>query len=383
MVSIRVIFINLQEEYVKNNIVFTGGGSGGHVYPGLAIIEKLRAKTNAPIMWIGSNKGIERNIVSEWGIPFIAIPSGKLRRYISIKNFIDIGSIILGVVLAFILFVCKRPALLFSKGGYVAVPPVLAASLLKIPVVSHESDLDPGLATKINAIFSKKILVAYMESAEFFPQKYAHKIEVTGNPVRSAIYDADPEKGRNVIGYRGKKPILLVLGGSQGARQINQLIRKYIDRLCRICFVVHQYGSTEVTMPSKPDYFARSYFHDEYAHILSSADLVVSRSGAGSLWEIGALSKAALLVPLEGSGSRGDQVRNAHYFKDRNAAAVFFGSAQTEVEFLQTIETLMADNKKLGDLGASAGRLCPKQASDRISDIILSTLEDKYESLGN
>ena len=206
-------------------IAFTGGGTGGHVFPGIAVINALENSGigKDAFVWIGSGKGIEKEIVSRFGYRYRSIPSGKWRRYFSIANFFDLFKIFAGFVKVFFLFLFHRPVLLFSKGGYVSVPPVWAAHLLRIPVLTHESDLTPGLATRLNARFSDKIFVPYEETKNAL-KKYGAKVVVSGNPVRPEIFRGDAAKGRKISGAPDGVPLILVSGGSQGAAVINAAV---------------------------------------------------------------------------------------------------------------------------------------------------------------
>jgi UDP-N-acetylglucosamine--N-acetylmuramyl-(pentapeptide) pyrophosphoryl-undecaprenol N-acetylglucosamine transferase len=213
----------------KIKAVFTGGGTGGHVYPGLAVIEALiesGAYKPSEIAWIGNKKGIERRIIEKAGYNFISIPAGKLRRYFSLKNFTDIFKVIGGVFKSFFVLARLKPDFVFSKGGFVTVPPILAARVLRIRCATHESDATPGLATKINSRFVNMVFTAYDSTAGMISKKDGMQIIVSGNPVRKEIKIGDVEKGRSFAGISDSKKIMLVLGGSLGAKQVNDLIEK-------------------------------------------------------------------------------------------------------------------------------------------------------------
>lgn len=360
---------------MSNAIIVTGGGSGGHVYPGIAVVESLKGREDIEIYWLGSKKGIEKKILEEFDIPFYGIPSGKFRRYLSYRNILDVFKIIFGIIAAFFLLLKLKPRLLFSKGGYVSVPPVLAARMLGIPVFSHESDFDPGLATRINSRFSEKIFLSYPESAGYFPASYRAKIEITGNPVRESIENGNSNLGKKILGCTLTKPLLLVLGGSQGARQINRLIWKNLDTLCRTAFVVHQFGARETEIPVREGYFAKEYFNEEFPHILAAADLIISRAGAGTLWEAAANSKPLILLPLEGSATRGDQIRNAEYFEKKGAALVIREESGEQERLAEIVERTMRDTELLAELGDAIGGMYPESAAERIAAKILERVE--------
>jgi len=345
-------------------IVFTGGGSGGHVFPGLAVMEELRKRWSGEFLWIGSAKGIERSIVEKWGVPYRAIPSGKLRRELSIRNFFDAFRVVGGIIAAFFLLRRIRPAALFSKGGYVSVPPVIAARLCRIPVVTHESDADPGLATRINARFASVIFVAYDETRDYFPEGLRSRVQVSGNPVRLDIFSGDRVRGRAIVGAPDDKLVLLVLGGSQGAAQVNRLVEGALSGLIEHFVVVHQTGQRKdgATRPIPGSYFPVDFMQDEYSDILAAADLVLCRAGAGTLWELALTGKPSILVPLAGVATRGDQVRNAELFAVRGAAYVLSESGQgaaygaPRADVLLSRANELADNSALRTKMANAAR---------------------------
>jgi UDP-N-acetylglucosamine--N-acetylmuramyl-(pentapeptide) pyrophosphoryl-undecaprenol N-acetylglucosamine transferase len=219
---------------------------------------------------------------------------------------------------------------LFSKGGFVSVPPCAAAASLKIPVFTHESDYSPGLATRINTRFAEKIFIPYEKSAVFFPGRVKGKISVSGNPIRSEFAAADPAKGRSFLGIEDNERVLLVLGGSLGSREINKLVKACLPELTTHYTVVHQTGENEpqneavgVFRTPAGRYKQYAYFRDEIPHIIAAAELVLCRSGAGTIWECKSLEKPMVLVPLRGSGTRGDQVENAKLFEEAGAAVCF------------------------------------------------------------
>jgi UDP-N-acetylglucosamine--N-acetylmuramyl-(pentapeptide) pyrophosphoryl-undecaprenol N-acetylglucosamine transferase len=350
-------------------IAFAGGGTGGHIYPGLAVAAELKEK-GCGVFWIGSKKELDRRIVERAGVQFFDVPSGKLRRYFSLQNFTDIFRIITGFFTARKILKRERPSLLFSKGGFVSVPPVIAAFSLKIPVFTHESDFSPGLATKINSFFSKKILVSYSETASKFKPQMREKIAITGNPVRQIFRSASAEVGRSFLGVEA--PILLILGGSQGAREINNIVIDNLDALTRSYTVVHQTGvtATERTPSVSSRYKPFQYIGEEMPHILAAATLVLSRSGAGALWECAAAGKPMLLVPLRGSGTRGDQVENALFFERAGAAAI-----QTDAKsVVQTAVSLAEDEFKLRSMSVAAARIGALDGAKEITRIILTAL---------
>ena len=224
-------------------VAFTGGGTAGHVFPGLAVAAELARRWDGRVVWIGSRSGPERDLVEAAGIPFRAIPAGKLRRYLSISNVTDVFRILGGLAASLRVLAAERPALLFSKGGFVSVPPVIAARLLGIPAFTHESDVDPGLATRINARFCERVMVSHAGTVGHFPPAVRGRVMVTGNPLRASIYAADPAEGRRVGGLRPGERLVLVLGGSSGSAFLNGLVAPVAGELCAGGIrLVHQTG---------------------------------------------------------------------------------------------------------------------------------------------
>lgn len=325
-------------------IAFTGGGTGGHIYPAVAVAEVLRQRIPCRLIWIGSNGGIDRSIVESAGIEFFGIPTGKLRRYVSLKNLTDTVKIAVGFLRARSILKKNRPALLFSKGGFVSVPPCFAAASLGIPVFTHESDFSPGLATRLNLRVAERIFTAYGATVQSLPSAYRSRATVVGNPVRPAFRRGNPEKGRAFLRVDPQEPLLLVLGGSQGARQVNDLIRDALSELTALCTVVHQTGpSAQDVPPETAKYRPIPYIKDELPDVLAASTVVVGRSGAGTLWEAAASGVPLILIPLEGSGTRGDQVENAEYFQSQGAALLLSGPSVTVDNLVDLVKRVLGD----------------------------------------
>ena len=384
----------------KNLIFFTGGGTGGHIYPGLAVADELKKRAheagdNIKIGWIGCSKGMDRNIVEKATGPdgnatadyFYGIPSGKLRRYFSLKNFSDLFRIAGGFFAAFHLLKKYKPALLFSKGGFVSVPPCLAAHLLKIPVYTHECDFTLGLANRLNFKSADYMFVSYEETKNRLAQSDQKRVIVTGNPVRPVFYNTDSKKGLDFLGIKDKasKPILFVLGGSSGARQINELVYENIDFLCENFIVVHQTGlvnsddkrSAEYTEKFKESYKAYNFIYKEMPDLLAAADVILSRAGANSIWEAAVLHKPMVLIPLCGSGTRGDQVDNAEFFRSRGAAEVLLG---TEADSSHLVDALtnMLDEAKRTEISEAVKKILPeKNPATYISEILFEKIKNE------
>ncbi len=351
-------------------VAFAGGGTAGHVFPGLAVAARLGRR----IVWIGSSRGVEKQLVADAGIEFHGIPAGKLRRYLSIRNLTDIIRTAAGVVASLRILSRVKPSLLFSKGGFVSVPPVVAAWMRGIPAWTHESDFDPGLATRINMRFCEKVLVSFPETLEDLPPVYREKAVVTGNPVRATLYTADPQRGRAFVGSGPRTPLLVVIGGSLGSSFVNSLVQASLDRLLSRFFVVHQMGAKEYAPVVRRNYFPAAFFRDELPDILCAADLVISRAGANTLAEISALGKPSLLIPLPSSSSRGDQVRNAAMFRTRGASVVLSEDEATPEALVSSVESLFDSPELLAKMGRCAAAVGAGRPDKTIADLILQRL---------
>jgi UDP-N-acetylglucosamine--N-acetylmuramyl-(pentapeptide) pyrophosphoryl-undecaprenol N-acetylglucosamine transferase len=337
------------------SVAFTGGGTGGHIYPGLAVASLLKKLLPVRIFWIGSNAGMDRAIVETFGFEFFGIPSGKLRRYFSLRNLSDLFKIAAGFFAARKILKREDARLLFSKGGFVSVPPCAAAKLLKIPVFTHESDFSPGLATRINANFAEKIFIPYKESASFYSGSLSEKIFVSGNPIRKEFAAASGKKGRAFLGLSSGERILLVLGGSSGSLEVNKLIKKCLPHLTGYYTVVHQTGEDNIDSAGSPfvNYKPYAYFGEEIPHVIAAAELIICRSGAGTIWECKSLNKPMVLIPFRGSGTRGDQVENARLFEKAGAAICFIPEENEppDEKLSQVIASLACDGEKRRIMG--------------------------------
>ena len=364
-------------------IVFAGGGTGGHIYPGLAVADELRTiaadnNKQIKIVWLGNSSGMDRDLVEKSGSVdiFKGIPSGKLRRYFSFKNFTDFFKIFAGFIKSFFILANLKPAVLFSKGGFVSVPPCVAAKLLRIPVFTHECDFTPGLATRINSRFASKILITYEETKRYLSADKAKKALVTGNPVRPVFYSPNPENGKNFLfenrpDYNSEKPVLLVLGGSLGAHQINELVSSNLNWLTERFNVVHQCGAKDASsMPQNQNgYFLYPFIYNEMCDVISASDIVLSRAGANSLWECSVLGKPMVLIPLCGSGTRGDQVDNAKFFEEKGAAIVLLNE-YADSDYLKSALEKMCDSNFRQNAASASKSLsegkCPAKSIAKI-----------------
>jgi UDP-N-acetylglucosamine--N-acetylmuramyl-(pentapeptide) pyrophosphoryl-undecaprenol N-acetylglucosamine transferase len=327
---------------------------------------------------------MDRSIIQGAGLPFHGIHAGRLRRYFTMKTIADTFRVGAGFLEALTILRRERPALLFSKGGFVSVPPVMAASALGIPVFTHESDFSPGLATKLNSRFASKVFVAYKETAAFFPPQARGKVIHTGNPVRAAFRTASPAKGRAFLGLpdassSDSPAILLVLGGSQGAKQVNDIVWGALEQLTRHYIVVHQTGAGANAYsgvnPYPGLYIPLGYIDEEMPHVLAAATLVLGRSGAGTVWESAVCGKPMALIPLNGSGSRGDQIENARFFTDAGAAVTFDNPSAQEVA--SVLSKLACDSSKLAAMSAASASIGKIDGAAIIADAIKEALHDR------
>lgn len=320
----------------KKKIVLTGGGSAGHVTPNMALLPYLK-KEGYDIAYIGSKNGIEKEIVMKTGLKYHEISSGKLRRYFDWKNFSDPFRVLKGIGDALLVLKKEKPQIVFSKGGFVVVPVVIAAKILGIPVVAHESDVTPGLANRIAAPFCKKVCLTFPNSKKSFKEGAA---VVTGTPIREEIFKGSKEKGRGFCGFEEDKKVILVVGGSLGAKSINSNLRKIIKDITRKFYVVHLCGKGNVDEELKEvkGYMQYEYVSDEMKDLFAMSDMVISRAGANSIFEILALKKPNILIPLSAKQSRGDQILNAKLFKEKGYSIVLDDDNFTHVDLMMAIE---------------------------------------------
>ena len=387
----------------RDVVFFTGGGTAGHIYPGLAVAEQLReiARKNGRniiICWIGCSKGMDRKIVTSAVTAsgaqtvdmFYGIPAGKLRRYFSLKNISDLFRILGGFIAARRILAKAKPVVLFSKGGFVSVPPCFAAKGLKIPVFTHECDFSLGLANRLNFKSAEKMFVSYQETKDRLGSAVADRVVVTGNPVRPVFHSASAFAGLSFLGLsvEHEKPLLLVLGGSSGARQINNLVYDNISWLCEHFIVVHQTGllntdesrNAELTPAFKESYKPYDFIYKEMPDVVAAADIILSRAGANSLWEAAVLYKPMVLVPLCGSGTRGDQVDNANFFKSKNAAEVLLGD-EADSEHLRASLTQMLDKEKRAGYAEALKAIIPNVSPEKkIAELVYERISNLEET---
>ncbi|MGI6153040.1 MAG: undecaprenyldiphospho-muramoylpentapeptide beta-N-acetylglucosaminyltransferase [Christensenellaceae bacterium] len=355
---------------MKKRIVLTGGGSAGHVTPNLALLEDLEKNDIIDVHYIGTQNGIEKEIVAETGIPYHAIRAGKLRRYFSVKNFTDLFRLINGYFGAKKILKSLRPSLVFSKGGFVSVPVVYAAAKLSIPVILHESDYTPGLANRLCAKKASVVCLSFDKKQEGF-----ERAVVTGSPVRRTLLSGNREKGMQFLQFSGGLPVLLIMGGSLGARAINTAVDECIDQLTHKYFIVHLRGKNNLNhaLDGRENYRQFEYLSEELKDIYAVADFALSRAGANAVFEFLALRLPALLIPLPLSASRGDQLLNAGYFDTHGFARML---PQEEL----SAQSLL---KALDDLYNNRKSLIKNMEESHEADGTQNVLDVIYESIGN
>ena len=324
-------------------IVLTGGGTAGHVTPNIALIPRLR-ELNYDICYIGSYDGIEKKLIEEFHIPYYGISSGKLRRYFDPKNFSDPFKVLKGIGEARRTLKELKPDIVFSKGGFVSGPVVLAAKRLHIPVIIHESDLTPGLANKICIPSAAKVCCNFPETLSHLP---AGKAVLTGSPIRQELLRGNAIAALEFCHFTANKPVILVMGGSLGSAAINDTIRGVLPELLKNFQVIHLCGKGKLDphLTDVQGYVQFEYIKDELRDLFALADIVISRAGANAICELLALHKPNILIPLSAKASRGDQILNARSFEAQGFSIVLEEESVTNLTLLNAIQTLM-DNKE-------------------------------------
>jgi UDP-N-acetylglucosamine--N-acetylmuramyl-(pentapeptide) pyrophosphoryl-undecaprenol N-acetylglucosamine transferase len=331
---------------MKDSIVLTGGGTAGHVMPNIALLPKLQQDFD--VHYIGTYQGMEHWLVN----PYIKqgnyheIKAGKLRRYLSFQNIKDPFKVLYGFYQSFKILKKLRPQLIFSKGGFVSVPVVYAASLLKIPIILHECDLSPGLANKLTMPKCTKILVSFEQTLAHTDSK---KSIFTGTPVRRELLCGDKQKGKALCDIKNDKPTLLVMCGSSGAVAINTVLDNILEKLCKNFNVVHIRGRLNIREELNliDGYKQFGFIGEDLKDIYAAADFMLSRSGANAIFEILELDMPTLLIPLPKSSSRGDQILNAEHFEEKGWSKVLVQEELNEDTLYSDLLELFAEKSKL------------------------------------
>lgn len=329
---------------MKKKIVMTGGGTAGHVTPNIALIPELQAR-GYEIHYIGSYKGIERQLIGDLGIPYHAISSGKLRRYIDPRNIIDPFKVVKGLAQARHLLGKIKPDVIFSKGGFVSVPVVLAAKSHGIPCILHESDMTPGLANKICIPCALRVCTNFPETMSHLP---AEKAVLTGSPIRQELFQGDKTKGLTFCGFDNSKPVLLIIGGSLGAQAVNTAVRAILPQLLEQFQIIHLCGKgkTDESLQGTKGYVQYEYIKEELRDLMAAADIVISRAGANAICELLALRKPNILIPLPAESSRGDQILNAMSFRNAGYSIMIEEKEITNEILLDAVQTVYQDREQ-------------------------------------
>ena len=319
-------------------IILTGGGTAGHVTPNIALLPRLK-ELQYDIHYIGSYQGIEKELIEPFGIPYHGISTGKLRRYLSARNLTDPFRVLKGMGEARRLIKILDPDVIFSKGGFVSVPVVLAGKKRHVPTIIHESDMTPGLANKLSLPAATKVCCNFPETLDLLP---AGKAVLTGSPIRQELLTGDKYKAREFLGFTSDKPVILIIGGSLGAVAVNEAIRSILPELLKSYQVIHLCGKGKIapTLVHLEGYAQYEYIKEELKDLFALTDIVVSRAGANAICELLALHKPNLLIPLPANASRGDQLLNARSFERQGFSVVLEESEMTDETLLSAINRL-------------------------------------------
>lgn len=336
-------------------ILLTGGGTGGHLIPLLSVVSEIRKRDGAAeFLFVGPKSDFNEDLKSA-GIEFREVKAGKIRRYFSWENFTDIFKVLIGTDEAFFHILRFKPDVIFSKGGFASFPAVLAASYLRIPILTHESDTVPGFANKLIGKFASKIFISFSETRDYFPDS---KIIFSGNPIREDILQGDKARARKFFAFEDDLPVLMVFGGSQGAQRINEILKESLEEILQKFQVIHICGTknfeeiktkfSSLSIQNKNRYKVYPYLHDEMKDAFAISDFVISRAGANSLSEIVALRKPSLIIPLP-SAANNHQYHNARYFADENLVLMLEEKDLDKNKFLEKIEELQNRKREITD----------------------------------
>lgn len=372
-------------------VIVSGGGTGGHIFPLFAVIQELQAQTKRlEILWIGSKNGPEKDFADRHGIAYDHVAVGKFRRYTPSGldfggdpmsmglNIFDAIKLPFGIIQAYFRIADFGPDVIFSKGGYVSLPVVIAGRLLSIPVIIHESDALPGLSNRIAARFATTILTGFLETKKYFGNR--KNVRVSGNPVRREILDGNREEAYGLFHLSPSRPVVLIMGGSLGSSRINQVVVGAVESLLSMAQVVHLTGDFDwikiaphAARLEPKGYRAFPHLTDNMAHALALADIVVTRGGANSLSELSTLAKSMIIIPLE-SSTGGHQTENANVYAKHSAAVVLPESRLDGETLIQSIRDLLSDPGKRAELSANARKLSHTEASRAIVKEILKSV---------
>ncbi|MGO2094589.1 MULTISPECIES: undecaprenyldiphospho-muramoylpentapeptide beta-N-acetylglucosaminyltransferase [Mammaliicoccus] len=329
-------------------IAFTGGGTIGHVAVNLALIPEAQ-KRDIETIYIGSKNGIEKEMITDSAkdTKYIPISSGKLRRYLSFENLKDVFKVLKGVLDARKVLKKEKPDLVFSKGGFVSVPVIIAAKSLKIPSIVHESDVTPGLANKISMKFANKMYTTFEETLKYVPKE---KSDYIGAIIREDLRDGSKEEGYQLTGFNDQLPVLLIMGGSLGSKALNKAIRDNLDYLTKKYQIIHLTGKGHVDQNIKnANYVQYEFVSNELMHFYAITDTVISRAGANAIYEFATLKLPMLLIPLGLDQSRGDQIDNAKIFEKNGYAKVLQEKDVSQSNLISQLDKLENEREDIID----------------------------------
>lgn len=354
-------------------ICYSGGGTLGSVTPLLAIHETIQKEfSGSTALWVGTVDGPEKELIETYGIPFVSLRSGKLRRYLSLENITDIGHVVGGFFDARTLLKRERPDICVSAGGFVSVPLHIAAWTLGIPTWVHQQDVQTGLANQIMARFARKVTTALERSVSMFPKR---KTEWLGNPLRNEVWQGDITRARTLFGLSGTKPVVFATGGGTGALRINQIIREAVPQLEDVCEIVHVTGSDPSRNPSSEaeqqftHYHSYPFFTDEMKDAYAVADVIISRGGFGTITEIAAIKKPAILIPKPGH-----QEENVRFLADAGAVVLLHEDVSDGNLLTRKIEELLGDAALRADMTNKCAELLPIAQPKHIVQIVESLI---------
>ena len=336
-------------------IVLTGGGSAGHVTPNIALLPALK-DAGYEITYMGSYDGIEKKLISDFDIPYVGISTGKFRRYLDPKNLTDPFRVIKGFAEARKFLKTYRPDVVFSKGGFVSVPVVRAAASLGVPCIIHESDMTPGLANKLCIPVAVKVCCNFPETLKLVPE---NKAVLTGSPIRVELSQGNRLAGLDMCGFSANSPVIMVIGGSLGAVNVNKAVREALPKLLTDFQIVHLCGKEKVDnlLLNTPGYKQFEYVKAELKDLFAMADIVISRAGANAICELLALKKPNILIPLPSSSSRGDQLLNAKSFESQGFSIVIDEEDLTTELLVDKVHELYFTRQTYREAMAKSGQM--------------------------
>lgn len=336
-------------------IVLTGGGTAGHVTPNIALLPSLR-DAGYEISYMGSYDGIEKKLISDFDIPYVGISTGKFRRYLDLKNLTDPFRVLKGFSEARKYLKEFRPDVVFSKGGFVSVPVVRAAASLNIPCIIHESDMTPGLANKLCIPVADKVCCNFPETLRLLPPQ---KAVLTGSPIRAELAQGNKLAGLDMCGFTANKPVIMVIGGSLGAANVNRMVRDALPKLLDDFQIVHLCGKDKIDnlLLNTAGYKQFEYIKAELKDIFAMADIVISRAGANAICELLALKKPNILIPLPAASSRGDQLLNAHSFEAQGFSMVLDEDDLTPSLLVDKVHELYFTRQTYHDAMSKSGQM--------------------------